>query len=101
MLPHSLRFSVHCLEVVTSTDVLADQLDRNRSSMLMSCTQRSLPQKPPQRFCAQVIVILPFKTRRVGGLEMVALVLKGFKGSVRDTMSAVRLLEMKLRASRR
>lgn len=33
---------VHCFELVTSMDVLADQLYRTQSSMLMSCPQSSL-----------------------------------------------------------
>lgn len=46
------------------------------------------PKKLPEHFsdALPVIVILPFKTRHVSGLEMVALVLKHFKGSVRVPM---------------
>lgn len=46
-------------------------------------------EEPPEKLPAHssdaisVVIILPLKTRRVGGLEIVALVLKGFKLSVR------------------
>lgn len=46
-------------------------------------------EEPPEKLPAHssdaisVVITLPLKTRRVGGLEMVALVLKGFKLSVR------------------